>query len=571
MMRKTLILESLILITFLLLNAYPASSIEQPIFYSWVTPGYDFMIMDDLFEVEGFPDDDERVMLFEGNESFLLRMGDTYETDYYRFSLSDSRLDQDNLDETGPDDMPWYGTIRNGSNEWYYSFLIEVELLRPILEFKREVNGVPNYGSEVEIDAPFNEPINVSLEILNHGLEDSEFIHEETIPSGASIEIINQSGVEISVDDNVMTLIGDTEDSPKVEYQIIHEGDLDFTFESESRLQYADEEYNFEERNKTHIRKSSGISIESGYYNGRIFTPRNLTREIGTSQMFGTRIENDRNEEVDVSVRIDFPGSERKVVDSFTGRRYLDDHFEEDFTLENNTVEEIAFNVTLLETGKEELSIDVNVDIPGAEISENHSMFPEAEYLPPGFNVLMSDVEENMTTDMTMFLAPMNDNNRVEELFLDISLHSPEDKHSSSYRFSDIEIKDDMLINSFTRYLRDPNASYVSAEGFLVTEYGEKIDFSERVEAVDAIDYDYWGKRTSIMIANNLDERYESTDPGFNRGVLDSAISSLTGMVAHGDDGESRIPSMIAGILFVTIVTIEFIIIKRKKRNASNG
>ena len=538
---------------------------DHVLYNSWVLPGRNLTMLGETIEFHGFKDTDDRMIIEATGERLTMGIGDEKETADFRFHVKESRFDLDMLDQVGRYDMPWYGKIPRGSISRIYSFHVRIELLRPILEFRRTINDVPNHGDLTEIEANIDEKFNVSLEILNHGMDDTDFLHKETIPEGSKIIINSTRGVSVEKRDGYIEITGNTEDEPAVNYTIVPGGDMDFSFDSEAQITHGRRNFTYKERNKTSLSIDSGVDMMLGFYNGAIFRNRDRSASVGEEIMIGGFIENERDEPIDGKIRIDFPGGESEVSFKEDGRRYLDEVFSEETWIENNTKHKRVFKAAFMQTGEYRFDVTLEAETKHGKISMNDSLILDVRFDKPRPKAVFNSSGMNETIEMTIFLES-DEARDVDEILVDIILSEDGYREEFSYRYNEIRLNERFLLNSISRHIMNSSNFNVEIKGHIITPYGELFSFMDNISIGDGHTRNYRNERSEIMHMNNLDERYENVDAFARPGRRDGMMVNIVGFVT-GSGGGRHSPIVSAVVLFMIILTIQIMIFKKRKRN----
>ncbi|MFP4656646.1 MAG: hypothetical protein ACLFNK_03630 [Candidatus Woesearchaeota archaeon] len=537
---------------------------DNVLYSSWVLPGRNITVMDDIIQFHGFEGVDDVLMIEVDNQNLTINKGDEARTDDFRFTVQDSRFDIDMLNETGRDGMPWYGEIPKGTDSRFYSFHIMIELMRPVLEFQRSVAGIPNDRGEREIKGRLNEDINVSLEILNHGEEDTEFIHKENFPEDAEIRIHNVSGATAQKKEDHIELQGNTEDKPVLNYSMRIGKDKEFTFDSVSEVTHKGTLHSYHERNKTTLSVDSNIDMMLGFYNGARFRNRDQSTFVGEEEVVGGYIENDKDNPITGKVKIVFPDSERTVINKDTERRYLDEIYEEELQIENGTREEIRFGVSFMRIGEYPIEIILEAETEDGKIEMNNTLTLDVGFDTPEPKAIFNSTDDNSTTDMTLFLQSQ-EGKEVDELLVDITLSEGGSKEEFFYRYDELRLPENFLLNSMSRKIMNSSIFTVEFNGSLRTIFGDTIDFNENISVEDGFTEKYRNKRSEIMDNNNLDERYENPSNYKQPTRFTSFMLTIAGMVTSTDEDDTY-PITAAVILFMIILSIQFLLFRKNRK-----
>lgn len=535
----------------LILALLPVISAEKEpevILDKWIIPKTNLTILGDTFYVR-LPNDPTVLIFEKGNQRTILHFNKEEKTEEYIFKIIDMRFNINNLDLKNAEGTPLFGLIDNKTDEFLYSYRLQVKLLKPIIEIKHTINGLfSNNKEQTRYVFDVNQPLNVTTTIINHGIYEVPYIHKE--PINPDFKILNYTNASFDKDNSYFLKEGTVKDTESFSYTIEAEDDIEQMFDAETTITYNDKEITFNERNISTIVTKTGLSLKNGFFNNKDYSRKTTYKEIGETTKYKVTLTNDREQNITADVQINFPeGIEASINDL----SLYDGQFSKRITIPSKGKTELDFDLLLTKTGKHTINVTATARINNHLKKFTDVGIAEGGYRPLTPKVIFSEKEVNKTSNILMYLVNTNTLSTISHVSFIVDTQFGTEREVLEYEMDELDIPSTHLINAIEHRLTGNDS--ISIHGTFQTIYGEEISFGTKVTPEQGFDAKFDTIEETIMKENKFDMRYEEPEnqPDF-----------VSGMATFLDPNNKML-FVLPITFFALILGIQFIIRKFKK------
>jgi hypothetical protein len=539
----------IVLCSILLLPLVYAEREPKVIFDDWIVPKKNLTIMEDVFYVRNVRSDPTVILLEQDNETNILYFGDEESNTDYLFKVTDMRFNIDNLHLKNSKGVPLFGLIDYETDEFLYSYRLEVRLIKPVIEIKHTINNqFSNDKPETSYAFDVNEPLNITTTIINHGIHSVEYSHSEPLPE--EFELLEYKDVVYDEESNTLTKTGIVDEETSFSYSITTEQDAEFQFNSATTIIYNDEEIEFHERNVTTITTKTGISLKNGFFNNQNYDRKLTFREIGQIVEYRITISNDREENISMDIEANFPEGVEATYDGYT---LYDGLFSEQVHIDAEDEKTLDFELLVTRTGKHHINASGTTRLHGKRKRFTDSGVLEGNYNPITPRVVFSEEDENKTSEILMYLTNTNTNTTVYDVSFTIDTQFGLERDVLEYEASEIDIPSTLLVNYIEHRLTGNDS--ITIHGHFSTRYGEVMEFGTKITPEQGYENKFDTIKQTIMKENKFDTRYETQEENSD---------FISGMALFLDPNKPTV-YIFPIVFFALILGIQFAINKFRK------